>query len=113
MPTSLPSVWVTFPERWQRSPVCRSAPGFNENRDLTGSPSKAKFTETTGRIGLDWQINDSTMVYGFFTRGYKPGGFNPPLNESFVQSRPPSTSLIPSRSTPSRSVPRTCCSMAH
>jgi iron complex outermembrane recepter protein len=63
-----------------------AAPGFNENRDLTGSPSKAKFTETTGRIGLDWQINDSTMVYGFYTRGYKPGGFNPPLNESFVQS---------------------------
>jgi iron complex outermembrane recepter protein len=62
------------------------APGFNENRILTGSPSSTKFTETTGRIGIDWQVNDQTMVYGFFTRGYKPGGFNPPLNQDFVQS---------------------------
>jgi iron complex outermembrane recepter protein len=62
------------------------APGFGENRILTGSPSDAKFTETTGRIGLDWRVNDDTMVYGFFTRGYKPGGFNPPLNQDFVQS---------------------------
>jgi len=62
------------------------APGFGENRALTGSPSKAEFKEWTGRIGLDWQMNDNTMVYGFFTRGYKPGGFNPPLNESFVQA---------------------------
>jgi len=62
------------------------APGFGENRDLTGSPSSATFEEMTGRIGLDWQINDSTMVYGFFTRGYKPGGFNPPLNQDFVNT---------------------------
>ena len=26
------------------------------------------------------------MVYGFYTRGYKPGGFNPPLNAAFVSS---------------------------
>jgi iron complex outermembrane recepter protein len=63
-----------------------AAPGFNENRDLTGSPSKAEFKETTGRLGVDWQMNDSTMLYAFYTRGYKPGGFNPPLNESFVQA---------------------------
>ena len=62
------------------------APGFGENRTLTGSPSDAKFTEVTGRLGVDWQMNDNTMVYAFFTRGYKPGGFNPPLNESFIQA---------------------------
>jgi iron complex outermembrane recepter protein len=60
------------------------APGFNEQRVLTGSPSETTFNETTGRIGLDWQMSDTTMFYGFFTRGYKPGGFNPPQNAAFV-----------------------------
>jgi outer membrane receptor protein involved in Fe transport len=77
---------VLSPERLAVSAAVPIAPGFGENRTLTGSPSKAKFTETTGRIGFDWQINDATMIYGFYTRGYKPGGFNPPLNESFVQA---------------------------
>lgn len=74
------------PERFAVSNAVPIAPGFGENRELTGSPSKAKFTETTGRIGLDWQISNNSMVYAFYTRGYKPGGFNPPLNETFVQS---------------------------
>ena len=62
------------------------APGFGEARDLTGSPSKATWKEVTGRVGVDVQINDSSMLYAFYTRGYKPGGFNPPLNESFINS---------------------------
>jgi iron complex outermembrane recepter protein len=70
-------------ERFAISGLVPIVPGFGEQRALTGSPSKAKFTETTGRIGLDWQMNDNTMVYGFFTRGYKPGGFNPPQNAAF------------------------------
>jgi outer membrane receptor protein involved in Fe transport len=71
---------VLSPERLAVSRAVPLAPGFNEQRVLTGSPSEEDFQETTGRIGLDWQINDQTMVYGFFTRGYKPGGFNPPQN---------------------------------
>lgn len=77
---------VFSPERLAVSAAVPLAPGFNENRKLTGSPTEAEFEETTGRIGLDWQVNDETMVYGFYTRGYKPGGFNPPLNEAFVAS---------------------------
>ncbi|MFU8815443.1 MAG: TonB-dependent receptor [Pseudomonadales bacterium] len=73
-------------ERFAISSAVPIAPGFGESRALTGSPSDAKFTEFTGRLGVDWQMNDNTMVYAFFTRGYKPGGFNPPLNESFIQS---------------------------
>lgn len=39
----------------------------------------------TGRIGIDWQANpgldwlDETLLYAFYTRGYKAGGANPPL----------------------------------
>jgi outer membrane receptor protein involved in Fe transport len=42
----------------------------------------ADFQETTGRIGLDWSptlaATDDTLVYGFYSKGYKGGGINPP-----------------------------------
>ena len=58
-------------------------PGFGETRFVTGSPSKANWSELSGRIGLDWLVNDNTMVYGFYSRGYKPGGFNPAIPPAF------------------------------
>ena len=43
---------------------------------------EADFQETTGRIGLDWSPNfgatDDTLIYGFYSKGYKGGGINPP-----------------------------------
>ena len=57
--------------------------GFNEIRALTGSPTEAEWTSTTGRIGFDYQWNENTMIYGFYTKGYKPGGFNPPIAPEF------------------------------
>ena len=59
------------------------APGFGETRFVTGSPSKADWSELSGRIGIDWQINDNSMVYAFYSRGYKPGGFNPAIPPAF------------------------------
>jgi outer membrane receptor protein involved in Fe transport len=61
----------------------RSCQDSMKRGHLTGSPTKVDFQETTGRIGADWQWSDSSMLYGFFTRGYKPGGFNPPINPEF------------------------------
>ena len=58
-------------------------PGFGETRFVTGSPSKADWSELSGRIGIDWQLNDNSMVYGFYSRGYKPGGFNPAIPPAF------------------------------
>ena len=58
-------------------------PGFGETRFVTGSPSKANWSELSGRIGLDWLVNDNSMVYGFYSRGYKPGGFNPAIPPAF------------------------------
>lgn len=38
--------------------------------------------EFTGRLGFDWKpelgFTDETMLYGFYSRGYKGGGANPP-----------------------------------
>ncbi|MGB3320906.1 MAG: TonB-dependent receptor [Sphingopyxis granuli] len=43
---------------------------------------KQSWGEFTGRMGLDWQpdlgFTDKTLFYAFFSRGYKPGGANPP-----------------------------------
>lgn len=39
--------------------------------------------EWTGRFGVDWRPNtgftDETLLYAFYSRGYKGGGMNPPL----------------------------------
>jgi outer membrane receptor protein involved in Fe transport len=43
----------------------------------------AEFEELTGRLGFDWLLDntgltDRTLLYAFYSRGYKGGGFNPP-----------------------------------
>ena len=42
----------------------------------------ANFAETTGRAGFDWTpdlgMTEDTLIYGFYSRGYKGGGINPP-----------------------------------
>lgn len=52
----------------------------------TGYPSEPdinlKWGTFTGRLGLDWKpdlgFTDDTMLYAFYSRGYKGGGMNPP-----------------------------------
>jgi len=39
-------------------------------------PFKRKDKKTTGRINLDWNINDSSMMYFSVTTGYRSGGYN-------------------------------------
>ncbi|HCN92717.1 MAG TPA: TonB-dependent receptor, partial [Hyphomonas sp.] len=43
---------------------------------------KADFQEITGRIGFDYtadlDFTDDTLIYGFYSKGYKGGGINPP-----------------------------------
>lgn len=71
------------PERIAVATTPPPVPQAGETRALTGSPTKFKFDEVSGRIGLDWLINDDSMVYGFYSRGYKPGGLNPAIPVDF------------------------------
>jgi outer membrane receptor protein involved in Fe transport len=41
------------------------------------------FDAFTGRVVLDWQINDDSLLYLSYSRGYKSGGINPPLQPIF------------------------------
>ena len=58
-------------------------PAFGETRFVTGSPSEASWEELSGRVGFDYQVDEDLMVYGFYSRGYKPGGFNPAIPAAF------------------------------
>ncbi len=71
------------PERLAISELVPLAPGFSEARVLTGSPSKFDWRETTGRVGVDWQMTDNNLLYAFYSRGYKPGGANPAIPPQF------------------------------
>ena len=64
------------------------APAFGETRFVTGSPTSSGWREVSGRLGFDYQYDDDTLLYGFFSRGYKPGGFNPPVPPQFQDSTP-------------------------
>lgn len=58
-------------------------PQINESRNLTGSPTTASFNEMSGRIGIDYQADENTLLYGFVSKGYKPGGLNPAIPRVF------------------------------
>ena len=45
---------------------------------------RAKFSEWTGRAVLDWKVSEDNLVYASFSRGYKSGGINPPLQPIFA-----------------------------
>ena len=39
-----------------------------------------EFSNTTGRFVWDWQIDDDTLMYVSYAKGFKGGGFNPPFD---------------------------------
>lgn len=51
-----------------------------------------KFDEVTGRLVLDWlpevDWSDETLVYFSYSRGYKGGGINPPIDTSLFPNTP-------------------------
>ncbi len=71
------------PERIGLAASIPAVPQPAEARYLTGSPTEFEFDEWSGRVGVDWLINDDSMVYAFFSRGYKPGGLNPAIPVDF------------------------------
>ena len=44
---------------------------------------EVSFGEWTGRFVADWKINDESLLYASYSRGYKSGGINPPLQPIF------------------------------
>jgi outer membrane receptor protein involved in Fe transport len=44
---------------------------------------EVSFGEWTGRFVADWKISDESLLYASYSRGYKSGGINPPLQPIF------------------------------
>lgn len=48
--------------------------------------------ELTGRIVLDWKpdlsFTDDSLIYASYSRGYKSGGFNPPIDPNLIAGVP-------------------------
>ncbi len=51
----------------------------------------AKNHALTGRAVLDWQITPNNLLYLSYSRGYKAGGFNPPLSAADAGISVPTT----------------------
>ena len=39
----------------------------------------ASFSDTSGKVTLNWTVNDQNFLYAFAARGFKPGGLNVPV----------------------------------
>jgi outer membrane receptor protein involved in Fe transport len=46
--------------------------------------ASAAFDEITGRFVVDYQLTDDNLIYASYSRGYKSGGINPPINPIFA-----------------------------
>jgi len=67
------------------------APGYGLTLNPTNPDQRARFTETTGRIGFDYKarlgFTDDTLLYAFYSKGYKGGGINPGVPANSVGIR--------------------------
>ena len=65
-----------------------AAAGFDGDPNRAGiqpfSNRNVSFSEVTGRFVVDWQITDDNLIYASYSRGYKSGGINPPLQPIFA-----------------------------
>ncbi|MBZ6378149.1 hypothetical protein B5C34_01295 [Pacificimonas flava] len=76
------------------TPELLEAGGYDADPDTPGLQtfrrSEASFEEVTGRALLSWNpytsFSDDTLVYASFSRGYKPGGINPPFDSSLFNA---------------------------
>jgi outer membrane receptor protein involved in Fe transport len=68
--------------------VALGTPGNGIEGPPTGTPAiqEVEFKETTGRFGFDWKpklpFTDQSLLYAFYSRGYKAGGLNPACSPS-------------------------------
>jgi outer membrane receptor protein involved in Fe transport len=49
------------------------------------------FRALTGRAVLDWAVTPNNLIYASYSRGYKAGGFNPPLSAADAGIAVPTT----------------------
>ncbi|MDH3510665.1 MAG: TonB-dependent receptor [Gammaproteobacteria bacterium] len=61
---------ITLGGRWTEDDKTSKQAG------VVNTEAKADWSEFTPKAALKFQINDASMVYGLYSRGYRAGGFN-------------------------------------
>ena len=60
---------------------------YDADSGRTGNQAYAErnvgYSKMTGRAVLDWKLSDDNLLYASYSRGYKSGGINPPLQPIF------------------------------
>jgi iron complex outermembrane recepter protein len=51
----------------------------------------ASFSDWSGKVALDWTVNDQNFLYAFVATGFKPGGLNVPVGPPFPAEPAPFT----------------------
>ena len=76
-------------------PSLAPIPTPGQARSLVGAPSSFTEDEITYKASIDHNLNlagtDSTLVYASFSRGYRPGAFNPPVDPILFAGVAPQT----------------------
>ena len=76
-------------------PALGPIPTPGQARSLVGAPSSFTEDEVTYKAAIDWSPNlagtDSTLIYASFSRGYRPGAFNPPVDPTLFSGVAPQT----------------------
>lgn len=75
---------LTFGARynWENKEVTTLAQDYSDANFTTVITTETDFTDDetwtnfSPKLGLDYKINDNTMIYGSISRGFKSGGFN-------------------------------------
>ena len=76
----------------------QSIPASGQSWYASGTPGdpETEYANNTGRLVVDYVLNDNTLVYGLISKGFKGGGFNPALDPAKYPDTPqvfPSTEL--------------------
>lgn len=59
--------------------------GAVNNSDFTGSTDE---TDTSGKLGVTWDVNDSSLFYATYSQGYKGPAFNVFYNQAVANTLP-------------------------
>jgi iron complex outermembrane receptor protein len=83
--------------RYQKDKIEQTPKVGTNGRPVVGGTSLSNtFNSFSPRVSLDYQLNDDTILYGLFSRGFRPGGFNAGLVVSSAATIAALRSAVPS-----------------
>jgi len=66
------------------SPTNYVARLFTFNRNLNGNAARQSNSDLSGRARIEWRPQRGFLAYAAYNRGFKSGGFNNPLDASYI-----------------------------